>query len=99
MQALHWLLLLLVTFAGLLQICHAAEVDPDYYKVLGVSRDATAKQIKKAFRDLSLKYHPDKHQGNADAEKRYMEIQQGNSWFYYHACLRAHLHYSIRCAL
>ena len=69
-------LLLLAAFAVLLPICAAVE-DPDYYKVLGVARDATGKQIKKAFRDLSLKYHPDKNAGNPEAEKKYMEIQQG----------------------
>lgn len=69
-------LLLLAAAAVLLPLCAAAE-DPDYYKVLGVPRDATAKQIKKAFRDLSLKYHPDKNAGNPEAEKKYMEIQQG----------------------
>ena len=68
--------LLLLALAALVAICRAEE-DPDYYKVLGVARDATAKQIKKAFRDLSLKFHPDKNAGNPDAERKYMEIQQG----------------------
>jgi DnaJ-related protein SCJ1 len=38
----------------------------DYYKILGVPRDATPKQIKKSYRELSLKYHPDKPTGDAD---------------------------------
>lgn len=41
----------------------------DFYKILGVSRSATTKEIKKAFRQLSLKYHPDKNKEEGAAEK------------------------------
>jgi len=47
----------------------------DFYVILGLSRFATAKDIKKAYRDLSLKWHPDKNRDNQqEAEKRFVEI-------------------------
>jgi len=48
----------------------------DYYESLGVPRDATVKQIKKAYRELSLKYHPDKQKDNPDAQNKFVEISQ-----------------------
>lgn len=50
----------------------------DYYKVLGVNRDATQDQIKKAFRKLAVKYHPDKNPGNKEAEARFKEITEAH---------------------
>lgn len=47
----------------------------DYYEVLGVSRDADAKTIKDAFRELALKYHPDRNK-STDAEARFKEIAE-----------------------
>ena len=48
----------------------------DYYELLGVSRGATAEEIKKAYRRLAQKYHPDRNPDDAQAIKRFQEIQQ-----------------------
>lgn len=48
----------------------------DYYEVLGVSRDASDEEIKKAFRTLAKKYHPDLNPGDKDAEKNLKEVNE-----------------------
>jgi len=48
----------------------------EYYEVLGVSKTATADEIKKAYRNLALKYHPDKNPDNAEAEAKFKKISE-----------------------
>ena len=48
----------------------------DYYEVLGVDRDASDSEIKKAYRKLAIQYHPDKNPGDHDAEERFKEISE-----------------------
>jgi molecular chaperone DnaJ len=51
---------------------------PDYYKVLGVGRNASDDEIKKAYRKLARKYHPDRNHGDKQAEERFKEISQAH---------------------
>jgi len=46
----------------------------DYYETLGVSKNATADEIRRSYRKLALKYHPDKNPGNKEAEEKFREI-------------------------
>ena len=53
-------------------------IDKDFYGVLGVSKDATDAEIKKAYRTLAKKHHPDRHPGDPEAEARFKEISEAH---------------------
>lgn len=68
------ILLLLVVLSLLVAVALAGK---DYYKILGVDRSASKKEIKKKYKDLSKKYHPDKNPGDKDAENKFIELAEG----------------------
>lgn len=48
----------------------------DFYKLLEVEKNADIKQIKSSYRKLSAKYHPDKNQGNKEAQEKFIKINK-----------------------
>jgi molecular chaperone DnaJ len=48
----------------------------DYYEILGVNRDASEEDIKKSYRKLAMKFHPDRNPGNKDAEEKFKEAKE-----------------------
>ena len=50
--------------------------EKDYYEILGAKKDASQDDIKKAFRQLARKYHPDLNKGSKEAEEKFKEINE-----------------------
>jgi curved DNA-binding protein len=50
----------------------------DYYKILGVDKNASQNEIKKAYRKLAMTYHPDRNEGNKKAEEKFKQITEAN---------------------
>lgn len=50
----------------------------DYYRELGVAKEASTEEIRKAYKKLAVKYHPDRNQGNAEAEKKFKAVNRAH---------------------
>ena len=55
-----------------------AAAERDFYKILGLKRNANAAQLKKAYRKLTMKYHPDKNQGDEAARQKFQDVAAAN---------------------
>jgi hypothetical protein len=68
--------LIVLTTAALSILAADFAFAKDYYEILGIPRNASDRQIKKAFRKMAVKYHPDKNKSK-DAEEKFREVAQG----------------------
>ena len=71
-----WILYSALTGFILAEYGQVVSAGKDYYKILGVGRTATDREIKKAFRKLAVKYHPDKNK-DKNAEEKFRDIAEG----------------------
>ena len=65
---------LLVLLLGIITIDHIVKAEEDYYQILGVKKTATEDQIKKAFKKLAIKHHPDKNPDDPHAKDKFQKI-------------------------
>jgi len=54
-------------------------INRDYYEILGISRSASPEEIKKAYRQAALKYHPDRNPGDKESEEKFKEAAEAYS--------------------
>ncbi|ODQ65685.1 DnaJ-domain-containing protein [Nadsonia fulvescens var. elongata DSM 6958] len=66
--------LIAILLLGLLCLVSGILAERDYYEVLGVKKDATIKEIRSAYRNLSKKYHPDKNPGDDSVSEKFVEV-------------------------
>ena len=76
MKCDFWIIYSAITGIAILEYSQVVDAGKDYYKILGVDRNASDRKIKKAFRKLAIKYHPDKNK-SPDAEAKFREIAEG----------------------